>query len=73
MKEGEKKRRGSNMRKKKEKNPQRTLFWTNIKKKIAHPLFGAWSLLLVHIWYTPSEWPKGFKNAIFDRNWMMKM
>ena len=30
---------------------------TNIKK---NPHFGAWSLLLVHVWLTPSEGPKSF-------------
>ena len=38
-------------------------FWTYILKKPAHPFFGAWSLLLVHIRFTPSQGPEGFKNA----------
>ena len=31
-----------------------------ILKKSAHSLFGAWSSLLVHVQFTPSEGPKGF-------------
>ena len=34
----------------------------HILKKYAHSLFGAWSFLLVHIGFTPSEGPKGFVN-----------
>ena len=26
-----------------------------------------WSFLLVHVWFTPSEGPKGFKNCIFQK------
>ena len=36
-------------------------FWTYIKKS-AHSLCDAWSFLLVHIWFTLSEGPKGFAN-----------
>ena len=32
------------------------------KKNPTHLLFGAWSFLLVHIWFTPSEGSKGFVN-----------
>ena len=32
-------------------------------KKSAHSFFVAWSLLLVHIRFTPSEGSKGFKSA----------
>ena len=36
------------------------------KKKPTHSLFGAWSLLLVHmIRFTQSEGPKGFVNLFF--------
>ena len=35
-------------------------FWTYIKKKSAHSLFGGWPFLLIHIRFTPSE------------NWTMK-
>jgi hypothetical protein len=31
-----------------------------ILKKLAHSLFGAWSFLLVHVRFTPSEEPKDF-------------
>ena len=34
----------------------------HILKKSTNFLFGAWSFLLVHIWLTPSEGPKGFVN-----------
>jgi hypothetical protein len=34
-------------------------FWTYIKKKNIIT-FCAWSILLVHILFTPSEGPKGF-------------
>ena len=34
----------------------------HILLKLAHPLFDAWSFLLVHVWFTPSEKPKGFVN-----------
>jgi hypothetical protein len=29
-------------------------------KKLAHPFFGAWSLLVVHKWFTSSQGPEGF-------------
>ena len=49
-----------------EDNSQTTIFG-HISKKLAHPFFfGAWSFLLVHIWFTPSQGPKGFKNAIIQ-------
>ena len=34
----------------------------HILKTSAHFLFGAWSFLLVHIWFAPSEGSKGFVN-----------
>ena len=40
----------------------------NIKYKLLHPLFGAWSLHLVHIQFTPSEQPKGFKLCISHKH-----
>ena len=46
-------------------------FWAYIKKK-AHPLFGAWSFLLICIRFTPSEGPKGFINW-YSRNRTMKV
>ena len=36
--------------------------WTYIEEKISTFTFGAWSFLLVHIWFTPSEGHKGFVN-----------
>ena len=33
------------------------------KNQSAHSLFGAWSSLLIHIRFTPSEWPKTFKTG----------
>jgi len=38
------------------------LFGHMLKKKSAHSLFGAWSFLLVHIWFTPSEGSTYFVN-----------
>ena len=35
-----------------------------IFKKSAHPLFGAWSLHLVHIQFTTSQRPKGFQSTV---------
>ena len=43
---------------------QKCPFWTYFKKKSAHSLFGAWSLFLVHIRFTPSEGPKDFVNMV---------
>ena len=46
-------------------------------KKSTHLLFGAWSFLLVHIWFTPSEGPKGFVNWFFKKldhgSWTIKL
>ena len=42
----------------------KTTIFGHILKKWAHSLFGAWSFLLVHIQYTPSENSKGFVNWI---------
>jgi hypothetical protein len=44
---------------------QNCLFWAYIEKKSAHSLFGAWSFLLVHIQFTPSERPIGSVNFFF--------
>ena len=35
-------------------------FWAYIFKKSTHLFLGAWSFLLVHMWFTPSEEPQGF-------------
>ena len=39
---------------------QNYLFLDTYFFKICTFTFGAWSFLLVHIWLTPSEGPKGF-------------
>ena len=43
-------------------------------KKLTHLIVGAWSFLLVHTRFPPSEGPKGFVNFLifFLRNWTMK-
>ena len=42
-----------------ENHDQTWIFFGHIIKKSAHSFFlGAWSFLLVHIWFTPSEGPK---------------
>ena len=38
-----------------EVNSENYPFWTYIKKKLACPLLGAWSFLLVHVHFTPSQ------------------
>jgi hypothetical protein len=38
-------------------------FLEHILKKITHSHFGAWSFLLIHIWFTHGEGPKGFVNC----------
>ena len=47
-----------------------------ILKKITHSFFGAWLFLLVHIWFTPSEGPKGFINWFLKKSdhgsWIIK-
>ena len=48
-----KKGRRSNMK----EVPKTTLF-VHILTKSTHPHFGAWSLLLVDVWFTPSQGPK---------------
>ena len=42
-------------------------FWAYGIKKIAHSFCGTWSLLLVHIWLTPSERSKGFVNWYLNK------
>ena len=39
-------------------------FWA-YTKKISTFTFGAWSFLLVHIWFTPNEGPKAFVDYFF--------
>ena len=43
------------------KLPFLSMYW----KKSAHPLLAAWSFLLVHIQFTPSEGPNNFVNQFF--------
>ena len=38
----------------------------HVLKKQAHSFFGAWSFLLVHIRFTPSEGIKGFVSCFFQ-------
>ena len=59
-KEGENRGRRSSMK----KNPKIPLFG-HILIYLPNLLFGAYLLLLVHIQYTPSEGPKGFKMCFF--------
>ena len=51
------------------------LFW-HILEKSSQWLFSAWSFPLIHIWFTPSEGPKGFVNDFVMKSdhgsWAMK-
>ena len=47
--------------------PAKCPFKTYIKKS-AHSFFDAWSFLLVLIWFTPSEGPKGFIYYFFKKS-----
>jgi hypothetical protein len=40
----------------------------HILKESTHSFFGAWSFPLAHIWFTPSEGPKGFVNWYFGKS-----
>ena len=53
----------------------KTAFFQHIleRKKSTHPIFGAWSPLLVHVWFTPSQGPKGFLKYMSFRNETMKI
>ena len=57
--------------------PNLELFQTDILGHVlikpAHSFLGAWSLLLVHIWFTHSEAPEGFVNCFLLRNWTMEV
>ena len=44
-----------------EENSQKFLFGHILKKRSIYTLFGAWSLLLIHVQFTPSQGPKAFK------------
>jgi hypothetical protein len=43
------------------------LLFLDFKKEIIKPTFGAWSLLLVHGRFTPSEGPKVLQKSIFQK------
>jgi hypothetical protein len=47
------------------------LFYHTLKTKSTHPLLGAWSLLLVHVRFPPSERPKALQSWIFPINLTM--
>ena len=40
----------------------------HIFQKTTNSFLGAWSFLLVHIWFTPSEGPQGFVNWFFNKS-----
>jgi hypothetical protein len=44
-----------------------------ILKKLTHSLFGAWSFLMFHFWFTLNEGPKGFVLFLFLRNQTMEV
>ena len=46
----------------------KTTYFEHILKKSARSLLGAWSFLLVHIWFKPSEGPKGFVNFFLNNS-----
>ena len=54
---------------------QKCLFVTHTQKS-THSLFGAWAFLLVHIWFAPSNGPKGYINWFWKKSahesWTMK-
>ena len=51
----------------------KTNFSGHTLKKIAHSLFDAWSFLLVHICFTPSEGTKDLCKLFSLRNWTMEV
>ena len=51
----------------------KSVVFEHLCKKPTHSVFGAWSFLLVHISFTPSEGPKGFVYIYFLRNRIMKV
>jgi hypothetical protein len=68
----EERREEEGMKVKYEGNSQNRPLLDMYLKKSAHPLFGACSLLLVHVWFTPCQGPKSFQNMFF-RNWNMEV
>ena len=60
--------------KRRQRNCQTWIFFSksalfgHILNKSTHSLFGAWSFLLVHIRFTPSEGPKGFVNWSYKKS-----
>ena len=57
--------RKEGMKVKHEENSQNIPFWTYISK-ISTSTFSAWSLLLIHVHFTPNEGSKGFHSAILE-------
>ena len=49
------------------KNLKTTLFG-HILRKSTHSFLGAWSLLLVHVWFTSSERPKALRKYFFHES-----
>ena len=49
-------------------NPKITLFGIICKQKSPHPLFGAWSLLLVHVWFTPSQGAQKLLKCVLSKS-----
>ena len=46
----------------------KTAFFGHTWKKSTHSLFGAWSFLSVHIWFTPNEGSKDFINSFLKES-----
>ena len=42
-------------------------FFGRILEKMNTFTYGTWSFLLIHIWFTPSEGPKGFVNLFLKK------
>ena len=50
------------MKRREDKRMVKLDFFGHIFKNFSTFTFGAWPFFLVHIWFTPSEGPKGFVN-----------
>ena len=61
-------REGEGEKVKHEETLQNCPFWHTFKQTLTYPLFGAWSLLLVHVRFTLRQGPKYFKNAFFRKS-----
>ena len=46
----------------------KSIIFEHILKKSTHSYLGAWSYLVVHVWFTLSEGPKGFVNWYFEKS-----